>query len=84
MPIANWSRPDCLTTNELFEPIRMILPDGPIFVPCDEVGRSLRTLLVETVERQTSIDVSDLARLQRSHRDHQRSFTPRAVESGET
>jgi hypothetical protein len=40
----------------------MCVPDGPIIVPCDQVDRSLRTLLVETVERQTSIDERDVVR----------------------
>jgi hypothetical protein len=61
------------------DPSDMGVPDGLIMVPCDEVGRSVRTLLVETVKWQASIDITDLARLELSHSHHGREFhTPLA------
>jgi hypothetical protein len=53
-------------------PRNVRVPDRLISVPRDEVGRALFDLLTETVERQASIDVGDLAWLQFSYRDHVR------------
>jgi hypothetical protein len=52
------------------DPSDVRVPDRPIIVPCDEVGGALFNLLVYTAKRQTLIDVGDLARLQRSYRQH--------------
>ena len=52
---------DLGNTQVCADPSDVRVRDGLIIVPCDEVGRAFRTLLVETAKRQVSIDVSNLA-----------------------
>jgi hypothetical protein len=52
------------------DPGNVRVPDRPIIVPCDEIGRALFNLLVETAKRQALIDIGDLAWLQLSYRQH--------------
>ena len=41
------------------------MADGLTILPCDEVGRAVCTLLVETTKRQAAIDARDVARRSR-------------------
>jgi hypothetical protein len=46
------------------------VPDRPLIVPSDEIGRTLFNLLVQAIKRQALVDVGDFAWLQHRYRHH--------------